>query len=147
LDLPSIDQCDQYVPRLERSNEPIKRLVALVQAPDTSFEKRYKKASPKLGGILTAYNWSEFLLSCVQLMKTYEAATTEGQAVRWFYNFLDQEYRMKAFTTEVWIVPTSSEPLWPGVVLPLPAVALASTFCQSTSSLPLFTFTHGAAAW
>jgi hypothetical protein len=114
LDLPSIEQCVQYAPRLEDSNEPVKRLVALVQVPNISFDGRYKKSSTALRDILVAYNWCEFLLSCVQLMKTCGQDESEGRAIRWFYNFLDQEYRMKAFTTEVWIVPTSSEPLWPG---------------------------------
>ena len=114
LDLPSLEQCVQYVPRLSASDEPNKRLVALVQAPDGSFEQRYKKASAKLKEVLTAYNWSEFLLHCVHLMKTLGPNESQGRAVRWFYNFLDQEYRMKAFTTEVWIVPTNPDPLWPG---------------------------------
>ncbi len=34
--------------------------------------------------------------------------------VRSFYNFLDTEYGMKAFTTEVWILAISTEPIWPG---------------------------------
>ena len=33
--------------------------------------------------------------------------------VRSFYTFLDQEYRMKAFTMEVWILSISTKPLWP----------------------------------
>jgi hypothetical protein len=34
--------------------------------------------------------------------------------VRCFYDFLDQEYGMKAFTTEVWILAINTEPLWTG---------------------------------
>ena len=113
LVLPTIDQCVQYVPRLSNSNEPIKRLVALIEAPDRSFDERYKRASPILKDVLTVYNWTEFLSLCVTLMAKCGQNEDAGRAVRWFYTFLDQEYNMKAFTTEVWILPTSSEPLWP----------------------------------
>jgi hypothetical protein len=111
LDFPSLEQCVQYYPRLANSNTLHKRLVALVQAPDTSFAHRYKKSSTKLNDILKAYNWSELLKECVEMTKTYGPDTSEGRTIRWFYNFLDQEYRMKAFTTEVWIVPAATEQL------------------------------------
>jgi hypothetical protein len=41
------------------------------------------------------------------------ASAHEKQWVRSFYSFLDQEYPMKAFSTEVWILAISTEPLWP----------------------------------
>jgi hypothetical protein len=43
-----------------------------------------------------------------------ESASAQSKEwARSFYNFLDQEYTMKAFATEVWILPISTEPLWP----------------------------------
>lgn len=114
MDVPLIEQCLQYTPRFAEFNEPVQRLVALVESPDVSFDGRYTKAAPSLKGILTTFNWSQFLLSSVDLLKKCLPYDQEGRAIRWFYKFLDEEYRMKAFTTEVWIVPTSSEPLWPG---------------------------------
>jgi hypothetical protein len=35
--------------------------------------------------------------------------------VRSFYSFLDEEFDMKAFTTEVWILPINTKPLFKGV--------------------------------
>ncbi len=44
----------------------------------------------------------------------YDDHRPAGMSVRWFYSFLDREYDMKAFSTEVWILPASTKPLWPG---------------------------------
>lgn len=41
------------------------------------------------------------------------AARLWGYACDNSANFLEQEYEMKAYTTEVWIVPANTQPLWP----------------------------------
>ncbi len=110
LSVPTIEQCQKYVPRLRQTNEPEQKIVALVQSWDTSFEKKYASCDPDLKQRLCCFQWTEFVSKCVRLITGGKISDVSLQAVRWFYNFLDQEYRMKAFTTEVWVVPASDKP-------------------------------------
>lgn len=114
LSVPTIDQCRKYLPRLTASSESTQKLVALVQSADMSFEQRYASSDPCLKQRLRSFHWSQFIPKCVGLIVGGRVSGSALQAVRWFYNFLDQEYQMKAFTTEVWILPASTDPLWEG---------------------------------
>lgn len=114
LSVPNLAQCQKYLPRLTESNEYNQRLVALVQSADMSIEQRYTRSDSELKDRLRCFHWSQFIPKCVDLIEDGRESVSALQAVRWFYTFLDQEYHMKAFTTEVWILPTSSAPLWPG---------------------------------
>ena len=114
LGVPSLPQCEKYLRRLASANEPIQRLIALVQSPDLSIEEAYGKISSSLKGKLMCFHWSYFITECVRLITRGRVSADALQAVRWFYRFLDEEYRMKAFTTEVWILPIATQPLWSG---------------------------------
>jgi hypothetical protein len=111
--LPTCEQCAQYLPRFMGSSAPIRKLVALTETADESFVDRFSAREPGLRNRLLAYRWTELIPHCVSLMRKVSRTSTSSQFLRWFYEFLDREYQMKAFTHEIWIVPISKEPLWP----------------------------------
>ena len=113
LSVPSLEQCQKYLPRLHKSNEPKQKVVALVQSPDDSFRADYAQKDPELANRLVRFNWTEFFPQCISLMMDKSVEPESKSWVRYFYRFLDQEYGMKAFTTEVWILPIDTAPLWP----------------------------------
>lgn len=113
LAVPTLEQCQKYLGYLQESNAPIQKLVALVQSPDDSFKSDYIQRDPALATRLLCFNWAEFIPQCIRLM-TDKSTTTEAKSwIRHFYRFLDEEYGMKAFSTEVWILPINTTPLWP----------------------------------
>jgi hypothetical protein len=114
LSVPTLDQCVQYLPRLKATGERHRRLVALVESPATGFVERYRAEQPELGNVLVGYLWPDLIPHCVRLQAEHAAATEPGRWVRAFRVFLEEEYRMKCFTEEVWVVPVSTKPLWPG---------------------------------
>lgn len=113
LAVPTIDQCQKYLPRFKVTNEPIQKLVAVVQSPDQTFVSDYSRRDKRLSKRLVRFIWPQLLPECVRLMLGKSVPPQSREWVRCFYNFLDQEYGMKAFTTEVWILATSTKPLWP----------------------------------
>jgi hypothetical protein len=113
LGVPSIQQCCKYLPRFHQTNEPIQKLVALIQAADDSFAAKYALSEPLLQGLLEPFNWSRFFPECIRLVMGNSVESEAKAWIRSFYRFLDQEYRMKAFSTEVWILAISTTPLWP----------------------------------
>jgi hypothetical protein len=112
--VPTIDQCRKYLPRFEVTNEPIQKLVALVQSSDESFAIRYVKEDHRLSDRLVSFVWQRFLTECIRIVTSDSTVSESKGWVRSFYRFLDQEYGMKAFTTEVWILAISTNPLWTG---------------------------------
>lgn len=112
LGIPSLEQCCKYLPRFEKTNEPVKKLVALTQSPDESFRESYSKQAPALSERFVVFNWLTILPECIRLMMGDSLGADAKAWVRSFYQFLDEEYRMKAFTTEVWILAISTQPLW-----------------------------------
>lgn len=113
LAVPSLEQCQKYLTRFDDKKDPKQKLVALVESPDTSFIKRYKKVDPRLAKLLVLFPWSDLLPECLGLVFSDSVKPESKHWVRSFYRFLDQEYRMKAFTTEVWILPVeTTQPLW-----------------------------------
>lgn len=113
LAVPTIEQCKKYLSRLRRTNEPIQRLVAVVQSPDQTFVKEYGQHDKQLAKRLKYFVWPRLLPECVRLMLGTTLSPQAKEWIRCFYSFLDQEYGMKAFTTEVWILAISTEALWP----------------------------------
>lgn len=113
LSVPTIDQCRKYLPRFKASNEPIQKLVAVVQSPDQTFVKAYGQQDKQLSKRLVRFIWPQLLPECLRLMLSKSLSCQPKEWVRCFYNFLDQEFSMKAFTTEVWILAINTEPLWP----------------------------------
>ena len=112
LGVPTIEQCRKYLPRFEATNEPVQKLVSVVQAPDQSFVTSYGKEDKKLSKRLVGFNWPQLFPECVRLMLGKSVPPHSKEWVRSFYKFLDQEYGMKAFTTEVWILTIDTKPLW-----------------------------------
>ena len=101
--------------RLQKAGEPLQRLVALVQSGDESFVATYGTQGHSLKGErLKVYNWANFIPTCIHFMASHGPSSQSGMVIQWFYRFLDREYQMKTFTTEVWILPVNTEPLWPG---------------------------------
>lgn len=113
LAVPTIDQCQKYLPRFRTTSEPIQKLVALVQSPDQTFVKEYGQHDKQLSKRLVRFIWPRLVPECIRLMTGTSLRPEEGEWIRGFFNFLDQEFSMKAFTTEVWILAISTEALWP----------------------------------
>ena len=111
--IPSSKQCGRYLPRFAETNEPNQRIVALVQSPDTSFVAQYGSHSKELSKRLVAFNWPRLFPVCSRLMLSPKVPPDSKEWVRSFCRFLDQEYSMKAFTTEVWLLSVGTNPLWP----------------------------------
>ncbi|MBM4072333.1 MAG: hypothetical protein FJ271_25905 [Planctomycetes bacterium] len=114
LAVPTIEQCRKYLLRLRSTNEPIQKLVAVVQSPDKTFVKDHAQHDKQLSKRLVRFIWPRLIPECVRLMLGNSISPEAKEWVRCFYNFLDMEYGMKAFTTEVWILAISTEPIWPG---------------------------------
>ena len=112
LGIPSVKQCCKYLPRLKKTNEPVQKLVALTQSPDESFGEGYAENVQALSGRFVVFNWLKLIPECIRLMMGETLEAHPRAWVRSFYRFLDEEYRMKAFTTEVWILAISTKPLW-----------------------------------
>lgn len=113
LAVPTIDQCRKYLSRFKKSNEPIQKLVALVQSADDGFVKDYGRRDKQLSKRLVRFIWPRLVSECIRLMMGRSLSPEEQEWIRCFYNFLDQEFRMKAFMTEVWILAISTDELWP----------------------------------
>ena len=113
LAVPSIEQCRKYLPRLRDTHEPIQKIVALVQSADDSFVAKLGHNDPELSTRLLRFNWSELFPACIRIVMSSSVEIESKAWVRSFYRFLDQEYGMKAFTTEVWILAIDTKPLWP----------------------------------
>ena len=113
LAVPSIEQCRKYLSRFHETNEPIQKLVALVQSADDSFAANYAEIDPELSKRLGSFNWTKLFPECIRIVMDNSVEPESKEWVRSFYRFLDQEYRMKAFTTEVWIPAIDTKPLWP----------------------------------
>jgi hypothetical protein len=112
LAVPSIEQCRKYLPCLLHTNEPIQTIIALVQSADDSFAINYAQ-DPELAKRLICFNWSNLLPEITRILMGNSVGHESKSWVRSLYHFLDQEYRMKAFTTEVWILSIDTKRLWP----------------------------------
>lgn len=112
LSIPTLDQCLKYVPRFKHQKAAKRRLVALVASPATSFIESYRSQCSELKPLLTAFHWMDLIPDCAQLVAKHRPTTEAGQWVRAFHRFLEQEYTMRSFTDEVWIVSANTQPLW-----------------------------------
>jgi hypothetical protein len=109
--VPAIEQCRKYLDRFH--DEPHQKLAALIQLPDKAVVEGYAKQDRVLSKRLVGFQWTDVIPECIRLMLGTSASAHEKEWVRAFYSFLDKEYTMKAFSTEVWILAISTEPLWP----------------------------------
>ncbi len=109
---PTLAQCNKYLPHFR--DEPQRRLVALIESPTNSFVAQYTRLSPDLEPVLLAFQWTDLIPSCIRLFHHGAVERIEKGWLRAFYRFLNEEYSMRAFTTEVWILAISTEPLWKG---------------------------------
>lgn len=112
MSVPGLQQCQKYAETLRKEDEPIQRLVTLVNSPDQHYVAQHTSRDPSLVGIVVPIFWPTFLTACIQIMNNDTSEAREW--ARHFYTFLDGEYRMKAFTTEVWLLSVNTKPLWPG---------------------------------
>lgn len=113
LGIPSIDQCQKYLPRFNDDPEPVQMLITLVESADQSFVDDYIRQDSRLQNKLVGFHWSQLIPECIRLMLSKKANTQNTEWVRHLYDFMDQEFNMKAFTTEVWLLSVSTKPLWP----------------------------------
>lgn len=104
LATPNDVQCNKYIFRLD-SGEYKDKLLVILQNPDSSTVKNNN---------LKVLLWSEVLEDAISLFTEHGENTQEGYLLRSFATFCMEEYDMKAYTHEVWIVPGSPKPLWEG---------------------------------
>jgi hypothetical protein len=114
LSVPDLEQCRKYLPRFDAHVKSQKRLIALVESGSTAFVHQHGSLCPALKPLLKAFHWSDIIPECARLRSKCQADTEEGVWLRYFQGFLEQEYQMRAFTEEVWIVSARTSPLWPG---------------------------------
>lgn len=118
LSLPSKSQCMKYLEALKNVEARQKKLVLLVQASDLHEIEGYSTNDPDFAKHVVCLNWTDLLPELTRLLtrtrrsQEVPSSSSESEWVRSFYNFLDKEYRMKSFSTEVWILPISTKPLW-----------------------------------
>ncbi|MFN9717119.1 MAG: hypothetical protein ACK58L_00395, partial [Planctomycetota bacterium] len=106
------EQCEKYLHRLQ--SEPIQRLVAIVETPFAAFVEAYAVQNSGLADVLMAFRWMDVIPSCIRLLYSDRIPASEKYWLRAFHRFLDEEYKMRAFSTEVWILSISTSPLWKG---------------------------------
>jgi hypothetical protein len=110
--IPTKQQCQKYLSRLRDSDEPIQKLVAIVESPDRNFIKQYGKQDTKLAETLVCFPWPNLIPECSRLMSNSSVPEQAKVWVRNFHVFLEKEFAMKAFTTEVWILAINTKKLW-----------------------------------
>jgi hypothetical protein len=110
--VPSLVQCKKYGARLQRSSAEKTKLVALVQAEDHGFVERYAAVNSALGEVLCLVTWQQVLSECRRLARGIAVSPESRVWCGYLQEFLQQEYVMNTYTTEVWILAASREPIW-----------------------------------
>ena len=109
LGLPTISQCQPYVERLLSADEPVQKLVALLPGDAGEYLLRELACESALFSRLVTLSWPQFIPPCIQLIGDASVSQPSQDWLRAFHSFLDEEYRMKAFTTEVWILAANTK--------------------------------------
>jgi hypothetical protein len=109
--VPSLEQCRKSATRLRNSAAKTK-LVALVESQDHTFPVKYAEANPEMGELLGLVTWQQVFDECRRLAASRGADSLSRTWCRHLMDFLQQEYAMNTYTTEVWILAASTEPLW-----------------------------------
>ncbi len=110
--VPSLEQCRKYARRLRHSRAARKKLVALVQSADLTFTDKYAQSSSEMGELLSLVTWQQVFDECRRLAISKSTDSETRIWCRYLTDFLQQEYAMKSFSTEAWILAASTEPLW-----------------------------------
>lgn len=118
LNVPTIGQCSHYIEKIEAvlkaSPSTKAKLVILLDTDPKPTLDVYHREHSGCKRFLTGIHWASLLDMQPSLLAEYPSDSTQGSWVRAFYNFLEQEFEMKSYTDEVWIVPTNMKPLWKG---------------------------------
>lgn len=118
LNVPTIGQCSKYIEKIETtlkaSPSTKAKLVILLDTDPKPTLDVYHREGSGCKRFLTGIHWASLLDMQPNLLAEYPADSTEGSWLRAFYDFLEQEFEMKSYTDEVWIVPTNKNPLWKG---------------------------------
>lgn len=112
LTMPSMEQCYKYFSRFEKDEN--KYLVVLQNPNLENLVNKYIKIEPKFNGILKGLYWHQIIEDAIPLLNKYNWASVESFLLRSFIEFAKEEYYMKSYTDEIWIVPASDKPLWEG---------------------------------
>lgn len=111
LAMPTQDQIQRYAGRLlGLGNVPTKRLLLLTNLDNTQTTKAL---DPELRGLVTGIQWGEISRLRHRLLIGH-SESLEQQWLRWFFDFLEEEYKMHSYTHQIWIVPCNDDPLWEG---------------------------------
>ena len=114
LSLPSLDQLQKYLPRFDDKPRSQQKLVALVETDSPAAWQLLGARNERLDELLVGVPWADLIPHCIDLRAVYPQDSGQGRWLRWFQRFLEEEYKMKCYTEEVWIVSASRQPLWEG---------------------------------
>lgn len=111
---PTLNQCTKYIPRFN-SEVPNKNkiLALLLDSADTGIIRTYLKEQPALKGYLKPLLWANLYDIAQYLVRSTKSKTEEFLLSELCY-FIEEEYYMKSYEEEVWIVPLGTEQLWEG---------------------------------
>lgn len=114
LNIPTLVKCKEYIEALKASKEKQRKLVILLEADTIPTLDLYRRQDKDCKEFLLAFQWIKVLEMRNNLLNEFPENRNEGKWIRAFYDFLEKEFEMKSYTTEVWIVPASMKPLWEG---------------------------------
>lgn len=114
LNIPTLGKCKEYIEALKSSKEKERKLVILLEADAIPTLDLYRRQDKDCKEFLLAFQWIKLLEMRNNLLNEFPENRNEGKWIRAFFDFLEKEFEMKSYTTEVWIVPASMKPLWEG---------------------------------
>lgn len=114
LNIPTLGKCKEYIEALKSSKERERKLVILLEADTIPTLDLYRRQDKDCKEFLLAYQWVKLLDMRNSLTYEFPENRNEGKWIRAFFDFLEKEFEMKSYTTEVWIVPANTQHLWEG---------------------------------
>lgn len=114
LNLPTLEQLGKYTRRLKKSGASSRKLVMLLNTDYLPLLDHYKRQDEGCRRFLAGFSWHDLLGMKPGLFDEFPANSPERSWTRAFFDFMQGEFSMKAFTDEVWIVPAQKTPLWEG---------------------------------
>ena len=109
---PDFKQCQKYLGRFNTAT-PQKRLSLLIDAADIGIIDEYRARNPSFKGLLVPLLWAN-IYDDAQLILRRSRDSVERYLLSELCSFIEEEYYMRSFEEEVWVVPLGIKPLWQG---------------------------------
>ena len=108
--VPTFQQCRKYLRRFNPT-VPQERLAVLVDAADAGIIDEYRSRNTSFENLLEPLLWASIYDEAQQILRR-SRNDVEKYLLSEFCSFVEEEYYMKSFEEEVWVVPVSTRPLW-----------------------------------